>query len=130
MLLRWVSVMRPKCQIQPGHSCCAASHTYSRCWPLHSQEIGITVSSERRRQLYHYEGCPFCHLVRDVIDELGLEVELRDTLRNPAFRQELFEVRGRGTVPVLQLTDREGEVRWMPESRDIVRYLRQTYGSG
>ena len=77
-----------------------------------------------RLALYYYERCPYC--VR-VLDELRLhdrEVELRHVLREPAYRQELFAVRGRGTVPVLRIECPEGEVRWLPESRDIVAYLR------
>ena len=47
----------------------------------------------------------------------------RDVLRNREHRQELQRVLGRGTVPVLRI-DRGDEVEWLPESRDIIRYLR------
>jgi hypothetical protein len=30
-------------------------------------------------------------------------------------------------APVLRITSPDGSERWMPESRDIVRYLEQTY---
>ena len=78
--------------------------------------------------LYHFEGCGYCRLVRRVIDELGLKVQLRDILRDPGHRAALIEARGRTTVPVLRITGPDGGERWMPESRDIVRYLRETYG--
>ncbi len=81
-----------------------------------------------RLALYQFEHCPFCVRVRRAIDELGIEVELRDIHADRKFRGELRDARGRTTVPVLQITSADGEERWMPESADIVRYLQATYG--
>ncbi len=78
--------------------------------------------------LYHQPLCGFCWSVRDVIDELGLEVELRDIMAERSFANELQEARGSGMVPVLRRVNAEGESEWMPESADIIRYLTQTYG--
>ncbi|MCB9603166.1 MAG: glutathione S-transferase N-terminal domain-containing protein [Sandaracinus sp.] len=76
--------------------------------------------------LYHYDACGYCARVREAIEQLGLEVEMRDVLEEPSWRRELAKVRGRGTVPVLRIEDEEG-VRWMGESADIVRWLWRTY---
>ena len=84
--------------------------------------------AKEKLALYHYEGCPFCSIARRPIEALGLEVELRDILQNPAYREELASARGRTTVPVLRITGADGEDRWMPESRDIVHYIESTYG--
>jgi len=73
--------------------------------------------------LYHSRTCPFCALVMSAIDRLGLDVELREIFDDPRYRDELVAARGRATVPVLRITTPDGEDRWMPESRDIVRYL-------
>ena len=73
--------------------------------------------------LYHFDSCPFCRMVRSEIDDLGLDVELRDIFESTQYRDELIEARGRSTVPVLRITSPDGEERWMPESHDIVRYL-------
>jgi glutaredoxin len=81
-----------------------------------------------RLALYQFDRCPFCVRVRRAIDELGLDVELRDIHADRNFRGELLDARGRTTVPVLRITSADGEERWMPESADIVRYLRATYG--
>jgi len=78
--------------------------------------------------LYYYDGCPFCMLVQSTIDELGIDVDLRNIFENPGFRDELVRARGRTTVPVLRITAADGGDRWMPESRDIDSYLRKTYG--
>lgn len=76
-----------------------------------------------RLALYHYDGCPYCDLVRAEIDALGLDVELRDIEEEPERLRELVAARGRRTVPVLRI-ERGGSVEWMPESADIVRWLR------
>ena len=79
--------------------------------------------SEDKLALYHSRSCPFCALVTSAIDRLGLDVELREIFDEPRYREQLVEARGRATVPVLRITSPDGEERWMPESRDIVRYL-------
>jgi len=66
-------------------------------------------------------------MVRSGIDRLGIDVELRDIFENPQHRADLIEARGRATVPVLRITSPDGEDRWMPQSRDILRYLEKTF---
>jgi glutaredoxin len=78
--------------------------------------------------LYYFPSCPFCVIVRSTIDQLGLDVEFRDIHEDGEHREALIAERGRATVPVLQIESPDGDLRWMPESRDIVRYLNSTYG--
>lgn len=85
-------------------------------------------AAKDRLALYYFDGCPFCVRVLRAIDTLGLDVELRNIYENRDHLNELREVRGRTTVPVLRITSADGEDRWMPESADIVRYLQATYG--
>ena len=73
--------------------------------------------------LYYSRSCPFCMLVTNAIDRLGLDVELREIFDDPRYREQLVAARGRATVPVLRIISPDDEERWMPESRDIVRYL-------
>ncbi len=82
---------------------------------------------EDKLALYHFDGCPFCSMVRSAIDRLGIDVELRDIFQDSQHRDNLIEARGRATVPVLHITSPDGEERWMPESRDIVHYLETTF---
>ncbi len=79
--------------------------------------------------LYLFDGCPYCERVRGTLRELGVDVEERNIHREPTFREELVEQRGRGTVPVLRIEDADG-VTWMGESRDIVAYLYERFGDG
>ncbi len=66
-------------------------------------------------------------MVQSAIDRMGIDVELRDIFEISQHRDDLIEARGRATVPVLRITAPGGDERWMPESRDIVRYLEATY---
>lgn len=86
--------------------------------------------------LYEYDACPDCQRVLAAIADLGIadEVELRDTLVDTRWRKELVAEVGRATVPVLRIEEpQEGgepEVRWLPESRQIVAYLYERFGEG
>jgi glutaredoxin len=73
--------------------------------------------------IYGYPQCPFCGRVTRALDSLGLEIEFRNTLESPEYLEELIDATGRTTVPVLRIESEEGEVRWMPESADIIGYL-------
>ncbi len=77
--------------------------------------------------LYTHDSCPYCQRVYRAIEQLGVEVEKRDVMDDPSWREELFDVRQRGTVPVLRIAH-EGEVRWLPESSDIIAWLHDTFG--
>jgi glutathione S-transferase len=74
--------------------------------------------------LYHFAGCAFCGVVHTAIDELGLEVELRDIFAQPEHQQELLEATGRTTVPCLRIESADGDVQWMHESQNIAQHLR------
>lgn len=73
--------------------------------------------------LYHFDGCPFCYMVQAAIEQLDVDVEYRNIHEDRRHLDDLIAARGRATVPVLRITSPGGEDRWMPESRDIIRYL-------
>jgi glutathione S-transferase len=76
--------------------------------------------------LYHYASCPFCARVRQYLDQVRIDVPMRDILRDPAARRELIDGGGRATVPCLRI-ERDGEVSWLYESLDIIDYLKRQY---
>ncbi len=82
----------------------------------------------RHLSLYHFRYCPYCVDVRRVLSQLRLEVELRNIHERPQYLQELTQARGRKTVPVLRIEEASGQVRWLPESLDIIEYLRSLAG--
>ncbi len=78
--------------------------------------------------LYYSPTCGYCHRVLAVGRKLGIELELRDARADPEHGRTLREAMGRSTVPVLRYRDEEGGDRWMPESGDIIRFLRDRAG--
>jgi glutaredoxin len=86
-----------------------------------------TTATADHLALYTASGCPFCWSVARTIERLGLEVERHDVYADRARLDELLQARGRATVPVLRIQSPDGEVRWMPESADIIHYLEHTY---
>ncbi len=78
--------------------------------------------------LYHFDSCGYCARVRRTLAELGVEVELRNIQESPKHLEDLVAARGRRTVPVLRI-HREGGDEWMPESADIIAYLKERFAS-
>ena len=68
--------------------------------------------------LYHTEWCPECALVRDKLDELGIDYqdEIVPDLR--PFRKQVYEASGQYYVPVLV----DGEAV-LTETSEILAYL-------
>ena len=79
--------------------------------------------------LYYFESCPYCARVRDVIEKLGLEIELRDIRASRAYRDELAHGGGRVTVPCLRIPDAGEGLRWLYESSEIIRYLTRRFAA-
>ncbi len=73
--------------------------------------------------LYQYAACPFCVKVRRAFKRHALRIETRDAKRNAQYRQELLEQGGQLKVPCLRIIGDNGDIQWMYESKDIIRYL-------
>ena len=74
-------------------------------------------------EVYQFEGCPFCSKVRTKLTELGIDFIARQVDKNDRSRVE--EISGQTNVPVL--VDPNTDTT-MPESDDIVNYLKEHYG--
>lgn len=79
--------------------------------------------------LYYFPACPFCVVVIDAMERLGIDIELRNIFVDPQWRQELIQQGGRKTVPCLRIENDAGQVTWMYESRDIIRYLHERFAA-
>lgn len=80
-----------------------------------------------RLALYHFKTCPFCIKVRHEMARLSLPVKLRDAQHDPEFREELLQGGGKIQTPCLRIADQQGNVQWMYESKDIIKYLQQRF---
>ncbi len=77
--------------------------------------------------LYHYETCPYCEKVRETVDRIDLDLELRNIRKNSDYREELKRGGGQTQVPCLRIDHGNG-TDWMYESEDIVQFLTETFG--
>jgi glutathione S-transferase len=79
-------------------------------------------------ELYEFEGCPYCRIVREALTELDLDALIRPCPHGgERFIPELVAKGGEYQVPYLH--DPATNV-WMYESADIIAYLYETYGPG
>jgi glutaredoxin 3 len=73
-------------------------------------------------KLYNLESCPYCIMVRNKLNSLGLDYEKIDVHPWQGQRQEVFEVSGQYTVPVLI-----DDGRVFDDENDIIAHLTNTY---
>jgi len=75
---------------------------------------------ELKITLYQFEDCPFCRMVRQKLEELGLKYDAIEVSRDrdDPQRKELLEKSGISTVPVIDI---DGE--WTGESDLIIEKL-------
>lgn len=77
--------------------------------------------------LYQFRACPFCIKVRKEIRRLSLNIELRDAQNDLSNRTALLQGGGQIKVPCLKITDELGNIQWMYESSDIIKYLHERF---
>ncbi len=76
-------------------------------------------------ELYQAEWCPFSHLVRERLTELGLPFIARQVEPDPAERSEMQEATGSNVIPVLVTED---GTPLTGDAREIVEWLSANYG--
>ena len=80
-------------------------------------------------KLYHFMACPYCARVRNEIQQLGLDLELRDIHNSREFYSELVSEGGKSQVPALRIQRNDETATWLYESDDIIRFLRREFGN-
>jgi glutathione S-transferase len=77
-------------------------------------------------ELYEFEGCPYCRLVREALTELDVDALIYPCPKGgERFRPQVVALGGKAQFPFF--VDPGAGVQ-MYESADIVRYLFETYG--
>lgn len=84
----------------------------------------LTPDTVETFSLYHYDSCPFCVMTRRAMDQTNLNVELRNTQKQPEHRAELVKQGGKSQVPCLRIDLKDGRSGWLYESSDIIQFLR------
>lgn len=83
-------------------------------------------------QLFKSDTCGFCFRVRAYVEQLGIELPLRDVQTDAEAFRELLLGGGKSTVPCLRIersTDSGTQIEWMYESLDIMQYLGEHHAS-
>lgn len=84
------------------------------------------IKPEQTLQLYDIENCPYCRLVREVLTELDLDVEIYPCPKEgKRYRPALKERGGKAQFPYLVDPNTGVELY---ESLDIIAYLFESYG--
>lgn len=87
---------------------------------------GSTKQPARHLQLYEFEACPYCRLVREALTELDLDALIRPTPHGgKRFRPKVALLGGKQQFPFL-VDPNTGQS--MYESADIIDYLYRCYG--
>ena len=81
------------------------------------------MQENKSLKLYVRDYCMYCSKVLRAANQLGMELEIRNIWEDPEHERELVEATGRRVVPVLAIDDSEGGRTWLPESRDIIRFM-------
>ena len=79
--------------------------------------------SVKSLSLYHYQSCPFCAMSRNAINQLNIDVELRDIQLDKSNFIDLMTFGGKMQVPCLLIENSENEFEWLYESNDIINYI-------
>jgi glutathione S-transferase len=85
---------------------------------------------EQLLELYSYEACPYCRLVREALSRLEIPYVLHNVARGSAKREAFVALAGKMQVPFLvdpAMGDWQG--KGMFESKAIIAYLEARYGA-
>ncbi len=80
--------------------------------------------TKAKYQLYYFSTCPYCIIVRLSIWRLDLKIPLKEIMFHPENSADLITGGGKSQVPCLRIESENGDIRWMYESMDIIRYLK------
>ncbi|HEU0196592.1 MAG TPA: glutathione S-transferase N-terminal domain-containing protein [Nevskiaceae bacterium] len=97
-----------------------------RGWRGTSNRCAATTRPAKPLELYEFEACPFCRLVREALTELDLDVLIYPCPKGgQRFRPQVRAISGRVQFPFL-VDPNNG--RHLYESAEIIDYLRANYG--
>lgn len=77
-------------------------------------------------ELYYRPTCSYCTRVIQTLDSLNITAKRLNTAANTNHRNDLIAQRKKATVPVLRIYYKDGREKWMPESRDIIQFLKSS----
>ena len=73
-------------------------------------------------KLFNIDGCGYCSMVRNVLEQMGIDYEKIDVPWSHSERREVYEVSGQTSVPVLV----DGDTI-LSDEYAIIDYLKKNY---
>ena len=72
--------------------------------------------------LYYKKYSFFCQKVLRFLKGKGFDIDMRSTA-DRKYQSELVAGGGKGQVPCLRIEKEDGQIQWMYESNDIIKYF-------
>jgi glutaredoxin len=95
---------------------------------VRSDSTQLNIDAEcTKLALYHFSSCPFCIKVRHEMSRLSLPIQLREAQHDAKNKSDLLQGGGKVQTPCLQIVDEGGNIQWMYESNDIIKYLQHRF---
>ncbi len=88
------------------------------------EEVAKRSAALRGCSLYHFQISPFAARVRRELARLQVEIPAYDVLEDPKAYAELLAGGGVDQVPCLRIAPPGAPERWLYESAEIVKFLR------
>lgn len=63
--------------------------------------------------------------VKSFLSQEGIDIPMRNTVMDISAYKELVGGGGRATVPCLRIERDDGQIEWLYESLDIIRFIRE-----
>jgi glutaredoxin len=76
--------------------------------------------------LYQFFACPFCIKTRRAIYKMNVPIAKRSASKGSPYRDELSSGGGKIQTPCLRIED-NGEIQWLYESSEIIKYLQKRF---
>lgn len=76
--------------------------------------------------LYQFFACPFCIKTRRAIYKMNLPILKRSASKGSPYRDELLQGGGKIQTPCLRI-ETAGEVEWLYDSSEIIKYMQQRF---
>ena len=92
-----------------------------------SQKQAAIDAQTKQLALFEFKACPFCVKVRRSMKRQSLKIDRFDAKRCSDSREALLAGGGKVKVPCLRIEKDTGEVEWMYESKDIIKYLNERF---
>jgi len=86
-----------------------------------------TVKQVEGHELYYVSTCSYCVIVRLSLWWFGIKIPLNNIVTQPRSYIDLVSGGGKSQVPCLRIENIDGDVRWMYESAEIIRYFKTVY---